>query len=205
MGIINKLFKKVVSVEQTKNKAVELTTRAFYLVERGKFEKAIVCLRKAIKIDSKCGNAYNELAFIYGKIKGDLDIAEEFARKAIDCDPGNLKFWNVLTGIQMIRLKNLRTKQEIRQKVSESLRTIEQLIANNPNYPPIYLTKAQALATMGEPRNVWEKELKKAEFYYLRNGITGAGTEATSALIETIISRNRSDCERLSDVWNKAS
>ena len=200
MGFFNKSFGK----RETSNKvkAAELTNKAFHLVEQGEYDSAIELLKQAIKADSLCGDAYNELAFIYGKIGGDLDLAEEYAWRAVECDPQNPKFYNTINGIQLARVTRLKTRREIRKSMEQRLQTIQRSIDNNPSYPPAYLSKAVALALSGKPRDIWEAELKRAEQLYLELGISGAGLRVTPDQIKTIIARNYKQCLEVSSYWD---
>lgn len=185
-----------------KVKALEFTNKAFYLVEGGNYASAIDLLKQAIKMDPSCGDAYNELAFIYGKIEGNLDVAEVYAQKAVECDPNNPKFYNAVNGIQLVRAKRFKTRREIREIMRRKLQEIQRNIDNNPSYPPAYLIKAVALALNGEPKNIWETELRRAEDLYLQHGISGAGLPLTADLIKIIIARNYNQCLEMNTYWN---
>ncbi len=205
MGIFDRIFGNGKSKKaQLSQKADELTRKAFSLVERGQYNDATQSLKKAITLDPLCCDAYNEIAFI-STIKDDLDTAEEYAKKAVDCDPENPKFWNSLNSIQITRLKHLSTRKEIREKGAEIMPSIERNITYNPDYVAAYFTKARSLAIMGEPRNVWEAEINKAEEIYGRLNKTCSGQKTSPSQVHNILSRNRCKCEELNETWNMAS
>lgn len=197
-------FRKLFGKRETSNKVkvVEFTKKAFYLVEQGKYDSAIDLLKKAIEIDPLCGDAYNELAFIYVKMMGDLDHAEEYARQAVECDPNNPKFYNAIIGIQVARAKRFKARREIRESMRQRLQEIQRYIDNNPSYPPAHLTKAAMLALIGEPKHIWDTELRHAEELYLQRGISAAGLPLTAGLVKNIIARNYNQCLEMSTYWN---
>lgn len=203
MELLGKLFGERKS--SNKSKAVELTNKAFHLVERGEYDSAIETLKQAIKIDSLCGDAYNELAFIYGKIGGDLNLAEEYAWRSVECEPQNPKFYNAINGIQLARVTRLKTRPEIRKSMEQRLQEIQRNIENNPSYPPAYLMKAVALALNGKSKDIWEAELKRAEHLYLESGISGAGLQLMPDQIKNIIARNYNQCLEMSRYWDSVS
>jgi len=200
MRFFSKLFGK--RATSNKLKAAELTNKAFHLVGRGEYDSAITLLKQAILTDDLCGDAYNELAFIYGKIGGDLDRAEEYALRAVECDPGNPKFLNAINGIQLARITGLKTRREIRKSLDLKLQEIQRYIENNPSYPPAYLMKAVTLALNGKPRDKWEAELNMAEQLYLKHGKSGAGLQVTPDHIKNIIARNYKQCLEMSSYWD---
>jgi tetratricopeptide (TPR) repeat protein len=181
--------------------AGELTNQAFQLVERGEYDSAVRLLRQAIRIDPLCGHAHNELAYIYGRIRGDLDLAEEHARRAVECDPSNPKFYNAINGIQLDRAKGLKTRREVRDSMRQRLQEVQRNIDNDPAYSPAYLTKAVALALSGEPKDIWEAELDRAEQLYEQRKISAAGLPLTPYLIKGIIARNHNLCLEMSSYW----
>ncbi len=199
MGFFNKIFGR--SEPSNEMAAAGLANKAFHLVEQGKYDSAIELLRQAIKIDPLCGDAYNELAFIYGRVKSDLDLAEEYARLAVECDPGNPKFYNAINGIQLMRVKRLRTRREIRESVGQRLQEIQHNIDKAPSYPPAYLAKATVLALNGEPTHIWEAELRHAEELYSQRSISAAGLPLTPDLVSNIITRNHNLCLEMSSYW----
>lgn len=200
MGFFNKLFRK--RTTSNKLKATELTNKAFHLVGRGEYDSAITLLEQAIHADDLCGDAYNELAFIHGKIGGDLDRAEEYAWRAVECDPGNSKFYNAINGIQLARATRLKTRREIRKSMNLKLQEIERNIDSDPSYPPAYLMKAVTLALIGKPRDKWEAELNLAKQLYLEHGKSGAGLQVTPNQVNNIIGRNSKQCFEMSSYWN---
>lgn len=198
MGFFSKIFG---TSESSSKKAVELTNRAFYLFEQRRYDSAIDMLNQAIKIDPLCGDAYNELAVIYGRVKGDLDLAAEYAQRAVECNPRNPKFYNAVNVIQLQRAQRLKTRREIRQGMRQRLHEIQRNIDSNPSYPPAYLAKAVALALTGEPEHIWEAELIHAKKLYSESGISATGLPIASDLIKDIIDRNYKLCRDMSSYW----
>jgi len=188
--------------ETNKVKPVEFTNKAFYLVELGNYDSAIDLLKQAILIDPLCGDAYNELAFIYGEKKGNLDVAEEYALKAVECDPNNPKFHNAVNHNQLARAKRLKTRREIREIMIKIRQEIQRNIDNYSSYPPAYLIKAIALALDGEPKHIWENELRRAEELYLQAGIIGAGLPFNADLLKNIITSKYNQCLEMNAYWN---
>lgn len=184
--------------------AEDLSRQAFHLVERGSYDEAINLLNQAIEIDPLFGHAYNELAFIHGKIMGNLDVAEKYARQAIECEPNNPKFHGTINGIQMARAKQLTTKREKTESMMKRLAEIEVNIERDPEYPPTYLMKAVTLAFMGEPKEKWEAELERARQLYIKSGISATGKKLAPHEIESIVDRNRNECFEASILWDSA-
>lgn len=205
MSIWEKLFKSHKESDPVfeKVEAAKLTQEAFFLVEKHKFSEAIKCLEKAIKVYPKCGDAYNELGFVHGKCLGKLDLAEQYARKATECDPDNPKFWNSLMFIRNHRIKHLKTRHQIREHVAQTLEEVEQTIQDNPKYAPAYLSKALALALRGESIEIWIKELKRAEQIYIENIEGGHGLRLDEHKIKQIIERNKKECFEMVNIWEK--
>lgn len=201
MGILDKLFQKA---SMRDNDAVALTNKAFHLVEQGRYEEAINLLKKVIELYPSYGHAYNELAFIYGKGMNDLDTAEGYARRAIECEPNNPKFYGTINGIQIARVKQLRSKRDITESMNKYLNDLQDNIVRNPEYPPTYMAKAVAIAFKGEPQSKWESELDHAKRLYLKSGMSGAGIPLTSHMIDDIITRSRAECIEMQNLWKKA-
>lgn len=185
-----------------RDRAHKLTNQAFLMVELGKYDRAIETLKKAVECDPTYAHAHNELAFVYGKYKRDFDLAEASARRAIELDPHQPKFYNAIIGIQLDRAKQLKTRSEIRADVAERLQQINESIAANPKYPPTYLQKAAALAQRGEHESVWQGELESASKLYLDGGMSGAGLPITPDGASTIIDRCKSECQELKKYWD---
>jgi tetratricopeptide (TPR) repeat protein len=200
MGFLSKIFGT--GEASNKMKAIELTNRAFHLFEQRKFDSAIDLLKQAIKIDPLLGDAYNELAVIYGRVKGDLDLAAEYAQHAVECDPRNPKFYNAVNVIQLQRAQRLKTRREIRQGMRQRLEEIQRNIDKNPSYPPAYLAKAVALALTGEPEEIWEAELTHAEKLYSESRVSATGLPITVELGKSIVDRNRKLCRDMSSYWD---
>lgn len=199
MGFLSKILGT--SGASDEMKAIELTNRAFRLFEQRRYDSAIDLLKQAITIDPLLGDAYNELAVIYGRVKGDLDLAAEYAQHAVECDPRNPKFYNAVNVIQLQRAQRLKTRREIRQGMRQRLQEIQRNIDNNPSYPPAYLAKAVALALTGEPKEVWEAALAHAEKLYQQSGKSATGLPIASDIIEGMIERNYELCRNMSSYW----
>ena len=202
MSLFGKVFGKS---HEGENDAVSLTNKAFHLVEKGKYDEAINLLKEVTDIYPSYGHSYNELAFIYGKIMNNLDIAEEYARRAIECEPNNPKFYGTINGIQVVRAKQLRTKQDITESMNKRLNDIKHNIVRDPDYPPTYIAKAVALAFMGEPKSKWEPELDRAKSLYLKSGVSGAGIKLNAQIIDEIINRSKNECIEMQNHWNNAT
>ncbi len=184
-----------------REKAAKLTSEAFYLVEDNEYNSAIDLLKQATSFDSEYGRAYNELAFIYGSIRKELGLAEEYAQRAVECNPDNPKFFNTLTGIRLRRASRLKTRGKIRERMRQILQEIQNNIDNNPSYPPAYFSKSVALALSGESKRIWEAELKRGEELYLQRGINTAGLPLTPEHIKRMVTRNYNRCLEMSSHW----
>lgn len=202
MRFLNRLRRNRI---ETSSQAMGLTAKAFHLVEEGQYDRAIHLLKQVIKANPECGDAYNELAFIHGKIMGELDVAEEYALCAVESDPDNPKFHNTVHGIELERAKHLTTRQEIREAMRRRLKHLEHTIDTHPEYPTLHLSKATALALNGEPRDVWELELIQAEkLYSARGRRVGSNEPITSDAINEIITRTELECIVMSRHWEDA-
>lgn len=190
---------------QGTGRAAELTAQAFHLVEAGQYDKSIHLLQQAIQVDPEFGDAYNELAFVYGRMLGELDVAEEYALRAVEIDPGNPKFQNAVSGIELARAKRLASRQQIREAMRRRLKHLERTIDENPEYPTLHLAKATALALNGEPREVWEPELRLGEKLYLDRGTSVSSNEPiTPEAVATIVARTEHDCIEMNKHWENA-
>jgi tetratricopeptide (TPR) repeat protein len=151
--------------------SVEMTRRAFHLVEAMELDAAINCLEEAVTQDPLCGDAYNELAYIYSKYKNDPNLSEENIRLAIRCAPDNPKFRNTLLCIGIDRAKSYDRRKLIANFVEEQLFETSKFISNiNANYAPLYLSLADLKALGGSSVEAWEIELKNAKRIYLSEG-----------------------------------
>ena len=181
-----------------------LANRAFFLVEQHDFDSAIELLKHAISVDPTYGHAYNELAYIYGK-SGQFDLGEEFALRAINCDPKNPKFYNALIGILLDRAKILKTRSEVAKSVGEQLKQIDDAIKKQPDYPPFYLSKAAILALSGKSQEVWGSELITAQKLYSGRSYAASGLPLQPGDIDTIIAQNKSVCLEMAQYWQHLS
>lgn len=186
-----------------RNEAIYLNNVAFYAVEQENSDFAIILLNQAIKQNPKLGHAYNELAYIYNKIKQDPEVAEKYAQIAVQCDPANPKFHNALSGIQLARMKKLSSKTEILDKVRKHLEQIEESLRLSPGNPSSYLSKALFFALSGKAPAIWEEQLNKAEKLYLRQLKEGTPKGLECSHIKTIIHSNKEECQNLNDHWEK--
>lgn len=130
----------------------------------------------AIELDPHYGHACNEMAYVQGKA-GYLDAAKEAALNAIDCDPGDAKFVNTLVGIEIDRAKRTTTAEERRAHGEKLLQVIEAKLHQNPEYPGLWLSKAEALAMAGRPTAEWAEALSGAEKCYRIRGTTAGGVK----------------------------
>lgn len=185
-------------------RARSLANRAFFLVEQRDYDSAIDLLKRAISIDPTYGHAYNELAYIYGK-SGQFDLGEEFALRAIDCDPKNPKFHNALIGILLDRAKTFKTRSEVAKSVEERLKQVNDAIKRHPDYPPFYLSKAAILALSGKSQKVWESELITAQKLYAVRSHAASGLPLQPGDIDTIIARNMHICLEMTKYWDQLS
>lgn len=180
------------------NNAIDLTNRAFALVNQRKLDLAIVLLERAIKIDPNLGDAYNELAFIYSR-KNNLEEAKKYAELAVKCNPDNPKFTNTLISIRFEQIKQFKNPNEIQIAVESFLQEIDEQIQRNPSYPGLYLMKAEAIALSGKPKVTWEEELKKVKELYIKQGKLCSGIPLlNSREIDLLIERYKQKCEVLS-------
>jgi hypothetical protein len=178
--------------------ASDLTKRAFAWVQQGREDLAIVFLERAIKINPKLGDAYNELAFIYGKIKNNLGEAEKYAELATKSNPSNPKFANTLINIRLNQIKQLKSRNEIKIAIKSYLQELDKQIQKTPDYPGLYITKAQAMALIGKPKATWEQQLKKVKELYREQGVTGSGIPFGNLdEIDSLIKRYEQECINL--------
>jgi tetratricopeptide (TPR) repeat protein len=190
------------SVED-RNKAIHLTNEAFALVEQGRPDQADTLLKRAITTDPDCGDAYNELAFVHGRMWGDLETAWRYAQRAVECDPANPKFHNAVLGITMARIARLQSLEEIRAMVTSELTFLEKRIAEHPDYPGSYLSKATMQALGGEGKSVWKGTLRQAEQVYLKLGRSAAGVPIGSGDVRMILRRIEEQCKQAGKAWKK--
>ena len=190
------------SVSAARQQAIQLTNEAFFLVEQRQYDLAVDLLQTAVQTDPTYGHAYNELAFIFGKMKGELDRAEEYIVQAVECEPENPKFLNTLSAIQAARLTQFRTRRQIRDNVNQRLPEIQRHIDDHPEYPSAHLLKAQMLALTGEPQPTWKAEINLAQQYYLKCGKSAAGLPISSKSVKVIIDHAEKECVKLSNYWD---
>jgi tetratricopeptide (TPR) repeat protein len=186
-------------------RAKSLTNRAFFLVEAGDYQGAIVLLNRATQIDPSYGHAHNETAFVYGRKLRQFDLAEQAARRAIECDPHNPKFHNALLGITRDRVTLLKTRKEVLAQVGKLLREIDAAIAANPEYPPLRLCRAANLALCGRPEEEWQAEVDAARQLYGGRIRAASGLRLQVGDVDAILSRSRSECAEMARLWQKLS
>ncbi|MBU4204764.1 hypothetical protein KKE19_02395 [Patescibacteria group bacterium] len=179
-----------------------LNRRAFFLVEGGRFQEAVVLLKKAIYLSPNNPHNYNELCICFGRLSR-LDLAESMARKAIDLDSYNPKFRNGLIGILLDSAILLKSRAEIVEKLIEVNYQIDLLLKKDPAYTPAHLAKAQTSALCGASQKLWEAELENAVVGYRSVGQTASGSVADEPRIQWIISSNRERCLFLGTIWEK--
>jgi len=184
---------------------VEITNRAYYCVERGEVDDAITLLKKAIQIDPKYGHAYNELAFVYGKIKKDLSIAEEYAMLAFECEPENEKFLGTINGIMLARAKSVKSEEELKKQTLLIIEKIQKIIELQPELPSPYNMKAVAFALIGKPKDKWEAELDKAEQLYKKHKVGAAGAPIDMQTIDIIMKRQQNECVNAAELFDNIS
>lgn len=177
--------------------AAGLTHKAFNLVEQRRYREAIAVLEQAIESDPQCGDAYNELAFIYGRAMRDWEKAEEYARRAMECDCGNPKFQNTLFAVQVEIAKQLKTKKQVEEAAARQLAAIDRAIRDNPAYASLHLARAGLLALQGARREEWEGELEKAKDIYAASGHLGTHLEASPEAVGKIMRENNERCAQL--------
>jgi hypothetical protein len=158
---------------------------------------AIVLLKKAILRNPRCADAYNELAFIHGNLLMEYDIAERFARKAVETNPGEPKFTGTLHGIRFFRIKNSGTKKELKEQLSDLMCSIEDHISLHPDYPPAYFSKAFALALGGENESAWMEQLETAKSLYLKTHTSASKIHLTDDEISRSIEGKAAECREL--------
>ena len=178
-----------------------LTSRAFFLVEAGDYNAAVAVLRQATATDPTYGHAHNELAFVCGRKMRDLDAAEEAARRAVECDPGNVKFWNALNGVLLDRAAAFTTRAEVAHCVVGRVEEIDKAIMENPQYPPLRLAKATALALGGQPEEQWQAELEQAGRLYAGRSRAASGLPLLPGAAQTILANSRRQCYEMAKHW----
>lgn len=183
--------------------ASALTERAFDLIEKRKFDKAISLLEQAVKIDPKCGEAYNELAFIYGRMRNDLSAADRFARMALSCEPANCKYYDAVNGFQVALARRYSSRERITEAMTERLQDIQAEIDKDPDYAPGYLMKASALALKGASKEEWMALVDKARSIYEATMKSGSGEPITQDRIDEIIAHCKSECDAMMVRWEK--
>ncbi|MFH1476709.1 MAG: tetratricopeptide repeat protein [Verrucomicrobiota bacterium] len=58
----------------------------------GQFERAVILLQRAMRLDPENDEAFNYLAYMWAEKGIHLDLALEYSRHALDCDPDNGAF-----------------------------------------------------------------------------------------------------------------
>lgn len=178
------------------------TKRAFFLVEWGDVESALTLLRRAIKIDPTYGHAHNEMAFILGARFRCLDEAEDAARRAIECDPQNPKFQNTLINVLIDREYSLRSRKDFLAAMEIIMSELDKAIAENPAYPPYYLSKAKALALSGCTQAKWRLEIEKARELYAQRTHAVSGLSLRPGDVDRILARSTAECQELAKRWD---
>jgi hypothetical protein len=68
-----------------------------------------------------------------------------------------------------------------------------------------YLRKAVAFALNGEPKHIWEAELRHAEQIFSQRNISAAGLPLYTDLIKNIIARIHNLCLEMNSYWTSIS
>lgn len=178
-----------------------LTDRASTRARQDDPEGAMALLRRAKAIDPTYGRAHHDSARLYGQKLRRFDVAEEAARQAIACEPGNPEFQNSLFGILIDRARTLRTREAVVAQIGACLAQVEAAIAADPAYPPCHISKAAALALGGRPESQWQPELDAAwKLYGVRSQETSSRQLAQTE-VDHMLARSRTECEALARYW----
>jgi len=183
--------------------AIRKTQEAVYLVNAGEYEKAIYCLKNALNHDPTYADAYNELAFIFGKFKHDWGSAKEAVQKAIAYDPSYPKYSNSLVGILVDQLRHAVNVEDFLKLTEEVELAVANYVEKNPGYPPAYLALAQVQVLRNENYAVWTKTLNKAKELYTKSGFSVTWIPLNTDQINMIIEKTHNECEKLIRLRNE--
>lgn len=178
-----------------------LMNRAFYYVEQRDYKMAMILLKKILEVDPGCGDAYNELAIMFGRRYKDLNLAEEYAHHAIECQPSNPKFHNSLISIKFQKIQKMKSQFEIQKEAAPLLVSLEEMINQSPNYPCFYLTKASALALCGQSKDEWKEQLIRAQAAYFSSGKDCEGHHIIPINVQKILKCIEAECISLNNYW----
>lgn len=184
---------------QERERADELLRKGINLVEKGRYETAIHHPLQSIEMNPTNGHAFNELAYVFGKKYGELDIAEKYAIKAVESDPMNLKFFKALLGIQGDRVNKLKSCSLIYDEVQKRLLNMQSNREENFDSVFGHIYKGILFAAMGEEDNLWEMEFKKAEEMVIQQNINQSSVSLPPEVISYQFDQYRSWCIKLKE------
>jgi tetratricopeptide (TPR) repeat protein len=189
-----------------RSEAERLHLRAFQMVEhatrREDFEAALPLLEEASGLAPNHPDVWNELAFVLGHL-GRLEDALNAAKKAVDLQPENPKYYNAVIGNRMKLALRSKTRTEARPLLSKTLTDCGQLLNRFPEYPPSHLGRAEILAASGAPESDWEQELDRACTIYEKQGTMGHGGETTGDRLKNVLQNCRIRCLARAQWWSK--
>jgi len=80
-------------IERNKKSAKEFIAKGVIFKNKGDFQNAELCYKKALELDSENADAYNHLGFLYTESDKNLDIAIELVNKAVELNSGDKGYY----------------------------------------------------------------------------------------------------------------
>jgi tetratricopeptide (TPR) repeat protein len=144
--------------------------------------EALSRLDRAVYIDPGCAPAWNEQAFILGRVKRYTEALASVQR-AISLQPNEIKFRNNKCGITFRAALDQQDDASILRMLDELRPDIAWLEQQGAQYPAAYLSVAYFLAATGAGQSAWEGYLAVAAWTYGKRAYMGSGVPTSEERI----------------------